>query len=102
MKPQREFRFPSRATRYEGAALARSSPVNVECEFHSGGFRDYFGGQGSPGRRPGFNSLAKEALRANGSRTFRVEAAVLGLLAMLAAWPMAMMIHEVIHFCLER
>ena|SRR6266446_3415394 len=54
-----------------------------------------FGG-GAPAPRPGFSRLAREALRADASRSFAVETAVLGLVALVSAWPIVLMIHEVI------
>jgi hypothetical protein len=47
-------------------------------------------------RRPGFTRLASEVLRADASRTFRLETTVLGLVTLVSAWPIAIMIHEVI------
>ena len=47
-------------------------------------------------RRPGFTRLASEVLRADASRTFRLETTILGLVTLVSAWPIAIMIHEVI------
>ena len=54
-----------------------------------------FGG-GQPARPPGFTQLANEVLRSDASRTFRLETAVLGLITLASAWPIAVMIREVI------
>ncbi len=56
------------------------------------------GGGGFDGdrSRPGFTRLASEVLRADASRTFRLETAVLGFVTLVSAWPIAIMIHEVI------
>jgi len=35
-------------------------------------------------------------LRADASQSFRLESAVLGFVTLVAAWPIAVMIHEVI------
>ncbi len=56
---------------------------------------NFFPDDGPPRRKPGFSRLADEVLRADASRSFRLEAAVLGLVALVAAWPIAIMIHEV-------
>jgi hypothetical protein len=54
-----------------------------------------FGG-GAPAPRPGFSRLANEVLRSDASRSFGVETAVLGLVTLASAWPIALMIREVI------
>lgn len=54
-----------------------------------------FGG-GQPVRRPGFSRLARQVLRADASRTFGLETAVLGFVALVSAWPIAQMIGEVV------
>jgi hypothetical protein len=96
MKPQLT---PSRArwlSRYdEPSADHRPAPL-LEWGFQARRFGSFFGGGDSPQRRPGFNALAKEVLRADSSRSFRLESAVLGLVALVSAWPIAIMIHEVI------
>lgn len=51
---------------------------------------------GGPARRPGFSRLAREVLLADASRSFRLETAVLGLISLVSAWPIAVMIGEVI------
>ena len=65
-------------------------------QFQPRRFGDFFGGYGPPRRRPGFSALAREVLRADASRTFPLETAVLGLITLVAAWPVAAMIYEVI------
>ena len=59
-------------------------------------FDGSFGDNWPPRRRPGFNRLAREVLRSDASRNFRVETAVLGLVTLVSLWPIAVMIHEVI------
>jgi hypothetical protein len=57
---------------------------------------DDFAFGGAPAPRPGFSRLAREVLRRDASRTFGVETAVLGLVTLISAWPIAIMIREVI------
>ena len=54
-----------------------------------------FGG-GRPERPSGFTRLANEVLRSDASRSFRLETAVLSFVTLVSAWPIAVMIHEVI------
>ena len=68
----------------------------VERNFQAPRFGRHFGGGDSPRRRPGLSALAKEALHADANRKFQLETAVLGLVALISAWPIAIMIHEVI------
>jgi hypothetical protein len=96
MKPQREFGPSRRRACHDGRDTARRSLIEIERNYHPGRFRNYFGGQGSPWRRPSFSSLAKEALRADANRTFALETAVLGFITVVSAWPIAIMIQEVI------
>ncbi|MEO5719599.1 MAG: hypothetical protein ABIR29_13650, partial [Chthoniobacterales bacterium] len=55
-----------------------------------------YDGSGEPVRRPNFNRLAHEVLRADASRTFGLETVVLGLVMLASLWLIAIMIHEVI------
>ena len=68
----------------------------VNFEFQPHRFGGSFGGGDSPWRRPGFTGLAKEVLRADASRSFRLESTVLAFVALVCAWPIGLMIHEVI------
>gem|GEM_PF-6081252 len=68
----------------------------MRCDFQPNRFDGRFGGGGLPWRRPNFSRLATEVLRADASRSFRVESAVLGFVSLVAAWPIAVMLHEVI------
>ena len=96
MKPHPDlasFRWLSRHDRPNDA----HAPVPlVACDFQPRRFGGSFGGSGLPWRRPNFSSLAKEALRADASRSFRLESAVLGFITLVSAWPIAVMIREVI------
>ena len=88
---------PSRwLSRYDRAPLRVPSFPLVESEFQPRRFGVFFGGNEGPGRLPNFSRLAREVLRCDASRSFRVETAVLGFVSLVAAWPVAMMIREVI------
>jgi hypothetical protein len=75
----------------------RSEPPfpRIACQFQPRRFGNSFDGSDLPQRRPNFNRLAREVLRADASRNFKIETAVLGLVSLACAWPMAIMIHEV-------
>jgi hypothetical protein len=78
------------------SACPRLSP-RLECNFQARRFGGFYGGSDSPGRRFGFSAFTEEA-RADASRRFRLESALLGFVGMVAAWPIALMIQEVIRF----
>lgn len=95
MKPNLAAPAARRLSRYDSGAQPRSLLAASVCEFQArrgGGFP--FDG-GGPGRRPGFSRLAREVLRADASRTFALETAVLGFVTLVSFWPIAIMIHEV-------
>jgi hypothetical protein len=83
-------------SRYDRSARRADSFLKLDSEFQPRRFGGSFGGSGLPWRRPGFSRLAREVLRSDASRTFGVETAVLGLVTLVSAWPIAIMIHEVI------
>src|SRR5690348_12392634 len=96
MKPQLT---PSRArwlSRFDETSADHRTTLLLEWNFQAPRFGRSFGGGDSPQRRPGFSALAKEVLRPDTNRRFRLETAVLGLVAVISAWPIATMIHEVI------
>ena len=96
MKPLLDI-APSRwLSRYDRRPAARGSFPCLAVNFQPRHFDGSFGGDNSPWRRPNFSALAKEVLRADASRSFRLETAVLGLVTIVSAWPVAVMIHEVI------
>lgn len=68
----------------------------VVSEFQPSRFDDNFGGSGLPWRRPGCSGPTWKVLMADASRSFRLEAAVLGLVTLVCVWPIAIMIGEVI------
>jgi hypothetical protein len=97
MKPSPNLGRIRRWSRDDRLEASRAPGIALDCDFQPRRFfGDYFGGYGRPWRRPGFSALAREVLRADASRTFRLETAVLGLISLVAAWPIAVMIHEVI------
>jgi hypothetical protein len=96
MKPQVGFESIRSLSRHEQLSSKRSLLVAATFHFQPPRFGGHFGGDGAPWRRPNFTGLAREVLRADASRSFRIEAAVLGLISLVAAWPIVMMIHEVI------
>lgn len=95
MKPQLT---PSRArwlSRYDEPSAGRGPAPLIEWNFQTRRFGNSFGSD-LPERRPGFSALAKEVLRADASQSFRLESAVLAFVALVSAWPIAIMIQEVI------
>ena len=95
MKPQLR---PSRArslSRYDETSGGHGLAPLIEWDFQTRRFGNSFGSD-LPERRPGFSALAKEVLRADASQSFRLESAVLGLVTLVSAWPIAIMIQEVI------
>jgi hypothetical protein len=96
MKPLLDV-APSRwLSRYDRPPGARGRFPRFAVDFQPRRFDGSFGGNNSPWRRPNFTSLAKEVLRADASRSFRLESAVFGFVTIVSAWPIAVMIHEVI------
>jgi hypothetical protein len=83
-------------SRHDHPTRVDDSFPRVNFEFQPRRFGGSFGGGDSPSRRPGFTGLANEVLRADASCSFRVESAVLGFVTLVCAWPIGLMIHEVI------
>jgi hypothetical protein len=82
-------------SRYDDPNWRGGSFPRIEFEYQSRREGLAFGGD-QPSGRPGFSRLAREVLRADASRTFGLETAVLGFVALVSAWPIAIMIREVI------
>ena len=96
MKPLLDV-APSRwLSRYDRRPAARGRFPRLAIGFQQRRFDGSFGGNDTPWRRPNFTALAKEVLRADASRSFRLESAVLAFVTIVSAWPVAIMIHEVI------
>ena len=83
-------------SRYDRRPAARDRFLPLAIDFQPRRFDGSFGGNDAPWRRPNFSGLAKEVLRADASRSFRLESAVLAFVTIVSAWPVAVMIHEVI------
>ena len=96
MKPQVHFLTGRRFSRHDRFSARKASILRPDFEFQPPRFGGWFGGNDSPWGRPNFNRLAKEVLRADASQRFRLETAVLGFVTLISAWPIAIMIHEVI------
>ena len=96
MKPQVHSLTVRRFSRHDRLSARKASILRSDFEFQPPRFGGSFGGNDSPWGRPNFNRLAKEVLRADASRRFRLETAVLGFVTLISAWPIAIMIHEVI------
>ncbi|MDQ3545877.1 MAG: hypothetical protein M3429_05080 [Verrucomicrobiota bacterium] len=82
-------------SRHDQRARRVSSFPRLECELQPRRFGNSFDGSDSPRRRPSLSHLTREVLWADASRSFRLETAVLGFVALVCAWPIAVMIHEV-------
>ena len=96
MKPNHQVESVSWLSRHDNQNRRRRLHAGVIFEFQPrrrGGFSFDSGG---PARRPGFTRLARELLRADASRTFGLETAVLGFVTLVSAWSIAIMIREVV------
>ena len=96
MKPNPDAAPARWLSRYDGCHRLEEPFPRVDFAFQPHRFNGSFGDSWSPRRRPGFSNLAKEVLRSDASRSFRLESAVLGFVTLVCAWPLAIMIHEVI------
>jgi hypothetical protein len=96
MKPLLDLARSRGLSRYDRAPAPRPRFPYLGIDFQPRRFDGSFGGNDSPRRRPNFSGLAREVLRADASRSFRLETAVLGFVTIVSAWPVAIMIHEVI------
>lgn len=96
MKFKHEVESASWLSRYDRPKRRRPLCAGVVFDFQPRREGDFNFDRDGPPRRPGFNRLAREVLFADASRNFRLETAVLGLISLVSAWPIAVMIHEVI------
>ena len=83
-------------SRYDDPNRRGGSFPRIAFEYQPRRGSDSTFGRGSSARPPGFTRLANEVLRSDASRSFGVETAVLGFITLVSAWPIAMMIREVI------
>jgi hypothetical protein len=96
MKPNPNRASARWLSRYDRLDRGVDSFPRVACEFQPRRFGGSYGGGGLPWRRPGFSGLAKQVLVADASRSFRLETAILGFVTLVSAWPIAVMLREVI------
>ncbi len=96
MKPNLDAAPARWLSRYDHRERREEPFPRVGFAFQPRHFNGSFGDNWPPRRRPGFSNLANEVLRADASRSFRLESAVLGFVTLVCAWPIAVMIHEVI------
>ena len=102
MKPNQDLESAKWLSRYDRQNRGRNGSFpRIECRFQRGWGRgpgDFsFGGHRPPGRSA-LNRLTQEVLRSDPSGNYRIESAVLALIALIAAWPIAMMLEQVIRF----
>lgn len=96
MKPNPGVASARWLSRYDLLERDDDSFPRVAFEFQPRRFGGSFGGSDLPWPRPGFSRLAREVLVADASRSFRLETALLGFVTLVSAWPIAVMIREVI------
>lgn len=96
MKPLVHSFTARRFSRHDLLPTRKATMLRPDFEFQPRRFDGWFGGNDPPWGRPNFNRLAKEVLRADASQRFRLETAVLGFVTLISAWPIAIMIYEVI------
>jgi hypothetical protein len=96
MKTQVHSLAARRFARHDRLPTGKASILRPDFEFQPPRFGGSFGGNDSPSGRSNFNRLAREVLRADASQSFRLERAVLGFVTLVSAWPIAIMIYEVI------
>ena len=96
MKHQADVGPAPHQSRHDGRARRTRAFPRIDCAFQPRRFGDSFDGSDSPRRRPGFTRLTREVLRTDASRSFRLETALLGFVCLICAWPIVVMIHEVI------
>jgi hypothetical protein len=84
------------SSHYDRCDGCNSAFPPIDLEFQPRRFGG-FGGDGLPWRRPGFSGLAGKVLLAGASRGFRIEMAIFGIVALVCAWPIVMMIRELLY-----
>lgn len=97
MKPKYDVESVKRLSRYDDPNRRGGSFPRVAFQFQPGrGDNSSFGSDDPSRQKAGFSRLAREVLRADASRTFGLETAVLAFVTLVSAWPIAIMIREVI------
>lgn len=95
MKPNYPVESVKWLSRYDDPNRRGGSFPRIEFEYQPRREGSTFGG-GQPARRRGFSQLTREVLRTDASGNFGLETAVLGFVTLVSAWPIAVMIREVI------
>ena len=98
MKPNHELESVKWLSRFDDPKPRGGSFPRIAFEYQVRRQGDSYFGGGQPDGRSGFNRLAREVLRADASRNFGLETAVLALVTLASAWPIIAMIREVIRF----
>lgn len=94
MKLNDQIESVKRLSRYDDPNRRGGSFPRTTFEYQAPRGSDSTFGGGRSTRPPGFTRLANEVLGSNSS--FGLETAVFGFITIVSAWPMAMMIREVI------
>src|SRR2546423_1242953 len=94
MKPDHQVESVKWLSRYDDPNRRGSFP-RIAFEYQARRENSSFGSD-HPVRRPGFSLLAREVLGANARRTLGRETALFGFVTLVSAWPLAVMIREVI------
>ena len=87
---------PRRWARHDRLHRPRNPFRSHRSRFQAPRDGGFYYGDGEPKRRTSFSLLTDQVLRAEASRSFRIESAVLLLVSIVSAWPIVIMIHEVI------
>ena len=95
MKPNYQVESVKWLSRYDDPNRRGGSFPRIAFEYQPRRKGLTFGG-GQPARQPGFSQLTREVLRSDASGTFGLETAVLGFVTLVSAWPIVVMIREVI------
>lgn len=101
MKPNHKVESVKWLSRYDSPNRRGGSFPRIDLNYQPRREEAANGGSafrgGAPVRWPGLNRLANEVLRSDASRSFGIETAVLALIAVVSAWPIAMMISAIGH-----
>jgi hypothetical protein len=96
MKPNYQVESVKWLSRYDDPNRRGGSFPRISFEYQLPRREGLTFGGGQPARRSGFSQLTREVLRTDASGTFGLETAVLGLITLVSAWPIAVMVHEVV------
>jgi hypothetical protein len=96
MKPNDQVESVKWLSRYDDPNRRGGSFPRITFEYQPRRGSDSTFGGGSSARRPGFTRLANEVLRSDATHRFGAETAVFGFITLVSAWPIVLMIREVI------